>query len=304
MTLFFIPVEIGKQMANNTIRASLSPIAGLGIQTTRLADNIISLTRARDMLMSAVQTIQTAPPDSQQILAPLLAQSVNPLLVMGQMLEADLYDVAEQMRAYIAEMANAFPMIKAVPVPGVLKSVITILLVRATATKAAAANASQMLTNYQGTANRAAAALNSACMELDRENQDLQRQAESLKQQMHDMTSGNCCEQIGHAFEMAFGHLSDDLAADERKIRRIEYVYAINLNAIDGVNQLVRKMGDIAAISSSLEVSWRSQADNLGTLHDDLASVLADTSPADIQSDMEYVQSDWQTISNTLSKIS
>ncbi len=278
------------------IRDALGPTAGLGVQTTKLADNVKSLTSAVQMLQSTVQTVQQARPEVRQKLAPILAQSVQPLLVMGQKGATELQMVAAQMSDYIDQVADLMEQARALTTPGLkvyFTAAVNMLLTQATATKAAAAGASQMLTNYEGAANRAAATLNTYGEQLDRENQDLQREAQSLKQRMHDMTSGNCCQQVGHAFQLAFGHLKQELEADESQIRSLEYVYAINLNALDGLKRMVDTMGDISAVSSSLELSWRSQAD----------SVLTDTSPADIQADMEYVQSDWQSIADTLHKI-
>lgn len=293
-------------MGNDAIRNSLGPAPGLGPQTTKLADNIQSMKAAVAMLQQTVATVQGASPEARQMMAPLLASTVQPLLNMAQTASQDLELVAGRMRGFINDISANTSQVKGHS--GVLLSLLVTQLVNqlqadATATKAAATNASQMLTNFRANANSASATLNTFSENLSQQDTELETKVHDLESKMHSMTSGNCCDQIGHAFQMAFGHLKSELESASREIQQTEYVIAVNRNAIAGLTQMVNRMGDISSVASALEVSWRSMADGIVALQGDLSAMLSDTTAADIQADLEYVQSDWQAIQTTLNKV-
>jgi hypothetical protein len=293
-------------MSNNAIRSALSAPPGVGVQTTKLADNLQSMTNAVAMLSQTVDTVRGAPPQVQQQLAPLLSQFIFPLLNMGQSAREDLAVVASRMRAFIALLGQTAQQAQGQP-----QNMLTILLrgsfnsleFGATAIRSAALNASQLLTNFQNAADNAAAGLNTYKQQLEQTDANLQQEAASLMQQMHDMTSGNCCEQIGHAFQMAFGHLRQELEDKEQQLHEDEYVLMLNNNTIDALSQMLNRLQGIASVATALEVTWRGLADGIGTLQQDLDSILADTSPAALQDDLEYVTADWQGVAATLAKI-
>ncbi|MCH8619551.1 hypothetical protein [Undibacterium sp. TS12] len=294
-------------MSTDIFRTSLSPPPGVAVQTTKLADNLQSMITAQAMLRQTVEIVQNAPGPVQQQLAPLLSQFVFPLLNMGQTARQDLELVAARMSAFISDLDQAADQVQGQSgfmLHVLLSGNFNALEIGATAIQAAANNASQMLTNFQNTADNASAALNSYKQKLEQEDESLQQKAQSLEQQMHDMTSGNCCEQIGHAFQMAFGHLRDELEETAGEIRQAEYVLLLNNNAINGLSQMVGRLGDISSVATALEVSWRSMADGIGTLQQDLETLLADTTPADVEADLDYAKSDWQAVAATLAKVS
>lgn len=294
-------------MSTDIIRTSLSPPPGLGVQTTKLADNLQSMISAEAMLNQTIKIVESAPGPTQQHLVSLLSQFVFPLLNMGQTAQQDLEMVASRMTSFISALDQT-----ADQVQGQSGATLTTLLsgnfnsleIGATAIQSAALNASQILTNFQNAANNASAAFNSYKQTLEQEDVTLAQRAQDLAQQMRDMTSGNCCEQIGHAFQMAFGHLRDELNETEEEIHQAEYVLMLNNNAIDGLSAMVSRLGDISSVASALEVSWRSMADGIGDLQQDLQALLADITPADVQSDLAYAKSDWQAVAATLAKVS
>lgn len=294
-------------MANNAIRTSLAPTPGLGTQTTKLADNLQSMQRAEQMLQQTVQTVQSAPALVQQQLAPLLAQFINPLLTMGQTASADLQMVAARMSGFIAQLeqtADDGQKLSGTVLQLLLRGQFNSLQVSATAVQSAATNASQILTNFQNASNSAQAALNTYKQKLQQEDTSLEQKARDLENKIKNMTGGNCCDQIGHSFDYVFGHLKEELEQTSAEIREKQYILVLNNNAISGLEQMVGRLGDISAVASSLEVSWRSMADGIDTLQQDLTALIQDTSAADIQSDLAYAKSDWQAVAATLAKVS
>lgn len=293
-------------MSNSVIFACLSPPPGTATLTTKLADNLQSMTQAVAMLQKTVDMVNSAPPQAQQKLAPLLAQFIAPLLQMAAVARQDLYSVAGRMNDFINSLQQTTTMAQNAPealLSVLLRANFNALEIGASAIQSAALNASQMLSNFQNSANNTAAALNSYKQQLEQDDASLQQKVQSLQQQIHDMTSGNCCQQIGHAFQMVFGHLKEELQQTEAEIQQDEYVLMLNLNAINGLSQMLGKLGDISSVAAALEVTWRSLADSIGDLQQDIASLLADNSPSDIASDLTYVVSDWQAIAATLAKV-
>ncbi|RSZ60514.1 hypothetical protein HF313_19475 [Massilia atriviolacea] len=293
-------------MSVDQIRSALSAPPGVSVQTTRLADNLQSMNNAETMLSQTVATVRGAPGPVQQQLAPLLAQFVVPLLNMGQTAGQDLDLLAQRMSAFIAALNQTAAQAQGQsgqPLTLVLSGHFNMLEIAASAIQAAALNASQILSNFQSTANNASAALNTCKQQLEQQDACLAQKAQALKQQMHDMTSGNCCDQIGQAFQMAFGNLRQQLEQTSGQIQQAEYVLMLNNNAIDGLSQMVGRLGDIASVSTSLQVTWRSMADGIGALQQDLQAVLADTTPAEVQADLAYAISDWQAVAATLAKV-
>jgi hypothetical protein len=293
-------------MSNDAIRATLSAPPGVGVQTTKLADNLQSMTNAVAMLSQTVATVASAPPQVQQQLAPLLSQFIFPLLNMSQNARQDLVVVADRMQKFIAHLAETAQRAQGQP-----QNMLTVLLrgsfnaleLDAAAIRSAALTASQLLNNFQKAADNAAAGLNTYKQQLEQKDVKLQQEAASLMQQMRDMTGGNCCEQIGHAFQMAFGHLRQELEDKEKLLHEDEYVLMLNNNTIDALSQMLDRLQGIASVATALEVTWRSMADSIGTLQQDLDSILADTAPAALQDDLEYVTADWQGVAATLAKI-
>ena len=294
-------------MGTQSIRTSLSAPPGVGLQTTKLADNLQSMIKAQAMLAQTVQIVEGAPGPAQQQLGPLLSQFVLPLLNMGQNARQDLQMLAQRMAAFIGALGQASSQVQGQS--GVL---LTILLqgdfnsleIGASAIQSAALNASQILTTFQNTANNASAALNSYKLQLEQQDASLAQKANALQQQMHDMTSGNCCDQIGHAFQLAFGNLRDQLEQTGNQIRQAEYILMLNNNAMAGLSQMLGRLGDISSVAAALAITWRSMADGIGALQQDLDAMLAASTPADIASDLAYAASDWQAVAATLSKVS
>lgn len=294
-------------MPDGTIRTSLAPMPGLGTQTTKLADNLQSMQRAEKMLQQTVQTVQSASPLVQQKLAPLLAQFIKPLLAMGQTAAADLQMVAGRMSDFIAQLdqtADDAQHQSGTVLQSLLQGQFTSLEVSAMAVQSAATNASQILTNFQNASNSAQAALNTYKQQLQQEDTSLEQKAKNLENKIKNMTGGNCCDKIGHSFDYVFGHLKSELEHTAAEIRQTEYILVLNNNAISGLEQMVGRLGDISAVASSLEVSWRSMADGIGTLEQDLTTLIKDTSASDIQADLAYAKSDWKAVAATLAKVS
>jgi hypothetical protein len=293
-------------MSNDAIRAALSTPPGVGVQTTKLADNLQSMTNTVAMLSQTVATIRSAPPQVQQQLAPLLSQFISPILKMGQTARQHLDMVAGGMQEFIARLGQTARQAQGQP-----QNMLTVLLrgsfnsleLDAAAIRSAALTASQLLTNFQNAADNSARSLNTYKQQLEQKDVNLQQEAASLMQQMRDMTGGNCCEQIGHAFQMAFGHLRQELEDKQQQLREDEYVLMLNNNTIDALSQMLNRLQGIALVATSLEVTWRSMADSIGTLQLDLGTILADTSAAALQDDLDYVNADWQGVAATLAKI-
>lgn len=293
-------------MSNSIVSSALSPPPGMAIQTTKLANNLQSMVQAVSMLQRTVQIVANSPATAQKQLAPLMAQFITPLLQMAKIAETNLSQVTGLMQGFINTVNQTASQAQFAPsmmLPKLLRANFNSLEIGATAIQSAALLASQMLTNFQNSANNTEAALNSYKQTLLQEDASLQQKVQSLEQQIHDMTSGNCCQQIGHAFQMLFGHLREELQQTEAEIRQDEYVLMLNNNALSGLSQMLSSLGEISSVAAALEISWHSLADSISGLQQDITTLLADTSPTVIASDLSYVQSDWQAIAATLSKV-
>ncbi|WP_425073365.1 hypothetical protein [Sagittula sp. S175] len=293
-------------MAVKDIRTALSPVGGMKVQTTKLADNIQSMTTSVGLLQQTVTAVQSGDALVRQKLGPILTQSVVPLLRMGQSAETVLSVVAGDIRQFIGDVQTITKAVESdadTPAEAVLQIYLAAMANEANMVQSSAKQASTLLTSYKNTADQAEAALNTYSQTLIQQDKKLAQEAANLRQQMHDMTSGNCCKQIGHAFQMAFGHLKRDLEEKSREIRQLEYVVAINEEAVSGLTQMVQRLADISSVASALQVSWESVSVNVSGLGSDLATVLKDTTRAELQGDLAYVNSDWQAILATLNKI-
>ncbi len=275
------------------------------IQTTQLAGNMASLKASEAMLQNTVAIVESSSGGVRSTLQGLLDNNVQPLITMSGQVNTVLSSLSAEILKFAAHVArNEQATVDDGHLEPHVKQLVSVLDTVVPGIAAQALAASELLTQFQNTANSVSATLNSYNNQLLQDNAQLQLKVQDLQNRMQQMTGGNCCEQIGHAFEYAFGSLKQDLENTMAEIDQEQYQVALNSNTIDALNQVVATQGDIAKVAGALEISWRSLADNVATVQEDLDAIVSETTRQGVLDDLAYVQSEWQAIVTILEKVS
>jgi hypothetical protein len=276
--------------------------------TTQLVASINSLKVTQKALQHVVQQTLSSPSEVRQKLNPILSRYVNPLQVTARNIDALLMNIANTISTFCytvhhntkyAEANGSSAALRQIDVQVLSRTLSQVAINVHTICK----NADTQLIQYRNSINSTAAHLNTFSEKLTEENSQLSARERMIQKKLYEMNHAGFFEKIANGFKALFGNLLGELKSDMMQMRMEELEIQINKQTIGTIKIIVADLANISNVASALEISWRNLSDSIGNLEQDLVGITANVSASDWQTDLEYVNSDWQNIKQILANI-